>query len=1063
MKPTIPLWLRGVIAALLMSLCVILFIGIVYSQSSPNPETAPAGPLLTPTPSVTPTATATLSPCPATMRTSVAPAAPNCTLVPTATPTRGGQTALVTITLTTPTLQVVQGELLTVTVAIQNQPRDCSYSMYDLTLLQSSDQGQPLFDYATSQRLGPPAPTYATFVLRAIHAGTATLTASLYGEDYCQGAWSWAYRTGSLSGVRVIPNGTPTFTPTPTGALYTIRGHVAEFPPCQGSMHGDTVRLEPLGLTTQTDLLPGGNFSFTNIPNGVYTVRVPGCNPYGCWIDAPVTVNGADAYAGVCMATFTPTPTATPTPTVAPTFEAKVHVTLPKTTIHVGETITALVTIDNRSVGCQYPVYDLTLAQQGSSIFQFNSPTVVGPPVAAQTVFTLTAITPGMTTLHAVAYGERNCDGFWQWTYVEGDSAPLTVTTTQTHIVTTTADSGPGSLRQLIADAAPDDTIRFDKLLSGQTITLSNQLWLTKTLTIDGSTLLQPITLSGNHRVRVLAVDQAADVTLLHLSIANGGVVAPVAPTIVPSVTPSVTLTAVPGPSYNTGTGAGLLNDGRLTLHRVIFTNNHAGYISYTPLTDSVGGQQNSAGQALLSPSFAAPGGSSGAIHNTGVLTITDSTFQRNKATNGNGGAIGNHGEMTVRNSSFVDNYAGRSGGASGGAIYNEGWLTIVNSTLSHNQAEATFASRPDGAAIGTTGSLWLYNSTLYGNDGDSSLSAAGTVHLYNSIIAGSIDSIDCEGTLTTNVNTLIGDGSCGATLTGNPKLGPLTNNGGGIQTHTLLPGSPALDTGDSTTCSSTDQRGLPRPQDGNGDGVAQCDLGAVEVSPVAPGDGNGDNKIDAGDLTACVLEVFDNDGNFWLDAPGGAFPGTLGCDANRDTVIDAGDLTCTALIIFNGPDVCGAQGPTTTPQPAQLTIGAAVPAAARAADGNLLVPIVLTSNGHAIAAVAFALTLGDTFDATDHNGDGIPDAVQIQGLPPGVGMTTTWHGGTLDILIADQSAPLITLADGPLLTVAVDSVSTVAFAETISPSLGNVTGQSVPVQLSAAAITQLYLPVVQR
>lgn len=71
-------------------------------------------------------------------------------------------------------------------------------------------------------------------------------------------------------------------------------------------------------------------------------------------------------------------------------------------------------------------------------------------------------------------------------------------------------------------------------------------------------------------------------------------------------------------------------------------------------------------------------------------------------------------------------------------------------------------------------------------------------------------------------------------------------------------------------------------------------------------GDGNGDGQVDAGDISACVLELFDGDGNFWLAASGGTFTGTPGCDANQDTHIDAGDLTCTALIIFNGPGACG-------------------------------------------------------------------------------------------------------------------------------------------------------------
>jgi hypothetical protein len=72
--------------------------------------------------------------------------------------------------------------------------------------------------------------------------------------------------------------------------------------------------------------------------------------------------------------------------------------------------------------------------------------------------------------------------------------------------------------------------------------------------------------------------------------------------------------------------------------------------------------------------------------------------------------------------------------------------------------------------------------------------------------------------------------------------LGPLSNNGGVTQTHALLPGSPAIDVGDNTICaaapiSGIDQRGTTRPQDGDGDGTAHCDLGAVErmATPATP------------------------------------------------------------------------------------------------------------------------------------------------------------------------------------------------------------------------------------
>ncbi len=53
--------------------------------------------------------------------------------------------------------------------------------------------------------------------------------------------------------------------------------------------------------------------------------------------------------------------------------------------------------------------------------------------------------------------------------------------------------------------------------------------------------------------------------------------------------------------------------------------------------------------------------------------------------------------------------------------------------------------------------------------------------------------------------------------------------------THTLLPGSPAIDAWVDVIdvyqppCERYDQRGVHRPQDGDHDGVAKCDIGALE------------------------------------------------------------------------------------------------------------------------------------------------------------------------------------------------------------------------------------------
>lgn len=224
-------------------------------------------------------------------------------------------------------------------------------------------------------------------------------------------------------------------------------------------------------------------------------------------------------------------------------------------------------------------------------------------------------------------------------------------------------------------------------------------------------------------------------------------------------------------------------------------------------------------------------------------------------------------------------------------------------------------------------------------------------------------------------------------------------------------------------------------------------------------GDGNGDGLVDAGDLTACVLEIFDGDGSNPSDTGNGTFVGTAGCDANGDSMIDAGDLTCTVLLIFNGPAACRQPVLTTPLPPAQLAIGAAA-ATRRVNHGPVAVPIVLTSHGHAIAAAAFTLTLGDAFDPTDGDGDGIPDAVHLGPLPTGVAVTTIWHAGHLAVTIMGQSLPFAPLADGPLLTVTVARASAVAVAD---PSLGSVTGYSVPVQVSASQTEQSFLPMVLR
>src|SRR5262245_7556218 len=75
----------------------------------------------------------------------------------------------------------------------------------------------------------------------------------------------------------------------------------------------------------------------------------------------------------------------------------------------------------------------------------------------------------------------------------------------QTVWATSTADSGPGSLRQAIADVAPGGTVRIGPELSFRTITLAAPLIIDKDLTLEGRAA-PGFTVSGNDLVRVFDI-----------------------------------------------------------------------------------------------------------------------------------------------------------------------------------------------------------------------------------------------------------------------------------------------------------------------------------------------------------------------------------------------------------------------------------------------------------------------------------------------------------------------------------------------------------------------------
>ena len=73
----------------------------------------------------------------------------------------------------------------------------------------------------------------------------------------------------------------------------------------------------------------------------------------------------------------------------------------------------------------------------------------------------------------------------------------------------------------------------------------------------------------------------------------------------------------------------------------------------------------------------------------------------------------------------------------------------------------------------------------------------------------------------------------CKFTATGDlqntdPRLAPLADNGGPVETSALRQGSPAVDAVAAAACPSTDARGVLRPAGGG------CDIGAFEIATPA-------------------------------------------------------------------------------------------------------------------------------------------------------------------------------------------------------------------------------------
>jgi len=406
--------------------------------------------------------------------------------------------------------------------------------------------------------------------------------------------------------------------------------------------------------------------------------------------------------------------------------------------------------------------------------------------------------------------------------------------------VTTTADSGAGSLRAALAAAHDGDTIDASGV-SGSIPLTTGELLVSNSVTVLGPGPTR-LAVDGQIASRVFHITNGVIVTLSGLTITNG---------------------AESG-SFPGHYGAGIWNDrSTLTVSNCVISRNQvpSGAAGGIFNDGSSGHAQLSIIASTISQNQGGSGG--GGIYNyspagTANLIINSSTLSGNNGVSVNGGGIfnsasGGSATVSVTNSTFSADSCQQNGGAiANNAFTGTGVVNVVNCTFSRNSAGANGGGIANNAGSSGTALLTVLACTFATNSsafsGGASIYSTGSgakLELGNTILTAgpSGGSMNNSGAFTSDGYNLSNDNVQGL-LTGptehvftDPKLGPLADNGGPTLTHALLAGSPAIDQGKSLGL-STDQRGAQRPfnwpSTPNASGGDGSDIGAFELNAPA-------------------------------------------------------------------------------------------------------------------------------------------------------------------------------------------------------------------------------------
>lgn len=414
----------------------------------------------------------------------------------------------------------------------------------------------------------------------------------------------------------------------------------------------------------------------------------------------------------------------------------------------------------------------------------------------------LAACVGALIGAHAMAASAD--DGVIEWPSFE--RAPLANPKIRT--VTNCDDTGTGSLRDVIFNAATGDLIDLTQLACAEITLYSGEILVSSAdLTLlgpgFGPDAITPLTISG-YDDRIFA-QGTGSLTISGLTIrkghyagnfARGGCIFSTGTLVIQDSVVSECEVDLAYAANTFAAGGAIYTQGDLWLQNSVVSDN----VAYSPTQHAYGGgifaaynvtivQSTISNNKAVAPQTYSMGGGLKVI-GFGAVEVLRSTISGNEARLGGGMHVDTLGASRIVDSTLSTNYASAYAGA---AFFTHGPVRFTSSTVTRNAAYAYTAGIVSDFTPLMTDPVIVENSIF----ADNRAIASPVAYDVTAQSIGGSSSLIMSANTSTPPDTLA---EC-------PRLAALKNHGGRTSVHALLPGSPGIDAGDDAGL-TVDQRG---------------------------------------------------------------------------------------------------------------------------------------------------------------------------------------------------------------------------------------------------------------